>query len=155
MASVQDQPFKVDYYSQHLFAQLTSYQLRKDADDAAETAAKLLKANSAKAFYMTGRARDHQHSHNIVPVIRALDVDFEGKPAARPRSLRTQSSTISELGKSTLALVHSTTSMPNSRSLDEDAIKLLKIKSGALDIVSTRVFVFLLRDGGSKIGLWS
>lgn len=147
MASTQDQPFKVDYYSQHLFAQLTSYQLRKDADDAAEAAAKLLKANSSKAFYMTGRAKDHQHSHNIVPTIRTLDVDIQGKPNARPRSLRTQSSTISELGRSTLAVVHSTTSVPTSRSMDEDAVKLLKLHSGALDVVSTRVFVFLLRDG--------
>lgn len=154
MASTQDQPFKVDYYSQHLFAQLTSYQLRKDADDAAEAAAKLLKANSSKAFYMTGRAKDHQHSHNIVPTIRTLDVDIQGKPNARPRSLRTQSSTISELGRSTLAVVHSTTSVPTSRSMDEDAVKLLKLHSGALDVVSTRVFVFLLRDGESKVSLW-
>lgn len=147
MVGTQDQPFKVDYYSQHLFAQLTSYQLRQSVDDAKDAAAKMLKANACKRFHMNGRAKDHQSSSNIVPTIRAPGFDSQASPIDRPRSIRTQSSTISELGKSTLAVVHSTTPMPNSRSSDEDAIKLLKLRSGGLDIVSTRVFVFLLRDG--------
>ncbi|KAG8729499.1 hypothetical protein FRC12_020938 [Ceratobasidium sp. 428] len=68
-------------------------------------------------------------------------------PASRPRSLRSQSSSISELIGSTLAVVQPTISTSYSGSADENAIHALKLESGALDIESTRMFVFLLRDG--------
>lgn len=150
MAGTHDRSFKIDYYQQHLFAQLTSYKLQERNKDI-KAAAKQLRANSSGVFYFTGRARDHSSSNNVVPTIRTPAVDGTNAPVAEPiteppRSLRSQSSTISELGKSTLSVVHPTISA-HSRSSDEDAVQALKLQSGTLDISTTRLFVFLLKDG--------
>lgn len=146
MTSTLDKSFKVDYYHQHLFAQLTSYKLKSDVDEEAIQGLKLPPANSASSFYVNGRAKSHQPSPKP-PTLQLPTPDPDASPASRPKSLRSQSSSLSELGRATLAVVQPTTQTLQSRSSDEGAIQALKLQSGALEIKSTRVFVFLLRDG--------
>ncbi|QRV73044.1 CorA-like magnesium transporter protein [Ceratobasidium sp. AG-Ba] len=147
MTGTRDKYFKVDYYTQHLFAQLTSYKLKSQVDEEAIQAAKRPPANSSSSFHINGRARVNQRSSPMPPTLQLPAQDQSASPASRPKSLKSQSSSISELGRSALAVVHPIAATSHSHSADENAIQVLKLQSGTLDIKSTRVFVFLLRDG--------
>ncbi|KAG8743374.1 hypothetical protein FRC10_012178 [Ceratobasidium sp. 414] len=145
MAGTRDKSFKVDYYAQHLFAQLTSYKLQNEVDEDAIAKARKAEAKSSRAFHINGRAKSQGSPKTAVPTLQLPSQDPLATPVSRPRSLRSQSSSISELVGSTLAVVHPTISTSR-HSAVENAIQALKLQSGALDIESTRVFVFLLHD---------
>ncbi|KAG9078295.1 hypothetical protein FS749_009724 [Ceratobasidium sp. UAMH 11750] len=146
MAGTADKSFKIDYYAQHLFAQLTSSKLRNEVDEDAVAKARKSQAKSSRAFHINGRAKSQDSPKTVVPTLQLPKQDPLATPASRPRSLRSQSSSISELVGSTLAVVHPTISTSRSHSGVENAIHALKLQSGALDVESTRVFVFLLQD---------
>jgi hypothetical protein len=150
MAGTRDSSFKVDYYQQHLFAQLTSYKLRQNRNKDVKAAARQLRelrANSSGSFHFTGRARDHQSSNNIVPIIKTQGVDVVEKTVNPRKFPRTQSRTISELGRAALSVAHPAMSVMDSRSSVANDVQVLKLQSGTLDIDTTRLFVFLLKDG--------
>ncbi|KAH7343947.1 hypothetical protein B0J17DRAFT_644636 [Rhizoctonia solani] len=155
MTDTHDKSFKLDYYQQHLFAQLTSFKLPREGTRDAKAAAKKLRENSSGHYYFTGRAKEHHSQRNslprsnaAVPTIQMSDADAALRtPIEPPSSLRSRSSTLSELGKSTLSVVHPTLTAGAKLSMVEDAVQTLKLQSGTLDVDTTRLFVFLLKDG--------
>ncbi|KDN48124.1 hypothetical protein RSAG8_03140, partial [Rhizoctonia solani AG-8 WAC10335] len=155
MMDTHDKSFKTDYYQQHLFAQLTSYKLTHYGARDARAAAKKLRANSSGHYHFTGRAKEHHsqgnqppRSNTVVPTIQTPDADaILRTPIKPPSSLQSRSSTLSELGKSTLSVVHPTLTAGAKLSMVEDAVQTLKLQSGTLDVDTTRLFVFLLKDG--------
>ncbi|CAE6485204.1 unnamed protein product [Rhizoctonia solani] len=159
MTDTHDKSFKVDYYQQHLFAQLTSFKLPQKGSRNVKAAVKKLRENSSGHYYFTGRAKEHHsqgrsppRSNTVVPTIQTSDTDaILRTPIEPPRSLKSRSSTISELGRSAFSVVHPTLTPRAKLSMVEDAVQTLKLQSGTLDVDTTRLFVFLLKDGKSNI----
>ncbi|CUA70321.1 hypothetical protein RSOLAG22IIIB_00676 [Rhizoctonia solani] len=155
MTDTHDKSFKIDYYQQHLFAQLTSFKIPEEGTRDARAAVKKLRENSSSHYYFTGRAKEHHsqrhqppRSNTVVPTIQTSDADaILRTPIEQPRSLKSRSSTLSELGKSTLSVVQPTLTAGAKLSRVEDAVQTLKLESGTLDVDTTRLSVFLLRDG--------
>ncbi|KAG8690469.1 hypothetical protein FRC11_011415 [Ceratobasidium sp. 423] len=159
MTDTHDKSFKIDYYQQHLFAQLTSFKLPQKGARNVKAAVKKLRENSSGHYYFTGRAKEHHsqrrsppRSNTVVPTIQTSDADaILRTPIEPPRSLKSRSSTISELGRSAFSVVHPTLTPRGKISMVEDAVQTLKLQSGTLDVDTTRLFVFLLKDGKSDI----
>ncbi|EUC67428.1 CorA-like Mg2+ transporter protein [Rhizoctonia solani AG-3 Rhs1AP] len=155
MTDTHDKSFKIDYYQQHLFTQLTSFKIPEKGTRDARAAVKKLRENSTGHYYITGRAKEHHsqrrqppRSNTVVPTIQTSDTDAVLRtPIEPPRSLKSRSSTLSELGKSTLSVVQPTLTAGAKLSMVEDAVQTLKLQSGTLDVDTTRLFVFLLKDG--------
>ncbi|KAJ1308494.1 hypothetical protein OPQ81_004198 [Rhizoctonia solani] len=155
MIDTHDKSFKIDYYQQHLFAQLTNFKLPQEGRDV-KAAVKKLRANTSSGhYYPTGRAKEH-HSrrrppprpNTVVPTIQTSDADTILRTPIEPsRSLKSRSSTLSELGRSTLSVVRPTLTVATKLEMVEDAVQTLKLQSGTLDVDTTRLFVFLLKDG--------
>ncbi|KAL5637063.1 hypothetical protein ACGC1H_000886 [Rhizoctonia solani] len=155
MTDTHDKSFKIDYYQQHLFTQLTSFKIPEKGTRDARAAVKKLRESSTGHYYFTGRAKEHHsqrhqppRSNAVVPTIQTSDTDaILRTPIEPPRSVRSRSSTLSELGKSTLSVLQPTLTAGAKLSMVEDAVQTLKLQSGTLDVDTTRLFVFLLKDG--------
>ncbi|GAB1524974.1 hypothetical protein RhiTH_008130 [Rhizoctonia solani] len=155
MTDTQDKSFKIDYYQQHLFAQLTSFTIaREGARDIKAVARKVRENSSSGHYYPTGRAREYHskrrsaRTNTVLPTIQTSDTDAVLRTPIEPaRSLGSRSSTLSELGKATLSVVQPTFSAGAELTMDEDAVQTLKLQSGTLDVDPARLFVFILKDG--------
>ncbi|CAE6384325.1 unnamed protein product [Rhizoctonia solani] len=153
MTDTHDKSFKIDYYQQHLFAQLTSFTIPHEGTRDIKKVAKKVRENSSSGhYYPTGRSRQHHSQrrppNTVLPTIQTPDADIILQAPMEPaRSLRSRSSTLSELGKATLSVVQPTFTAGAKLTMVEDAVQTLKLQSGTLDVDTARLFVFLLKDG--------
>ncbi|CAE6405329.1 unnamed protein product [Rhizoctonia solani] len=153
MTDTHDKSFKIDYYQQHLFAQLTSFTIPHEGARDVKVVAKKVRENSSSGhYYPTGRSREHHSQrrppNTVLPTIQTSDADAILRTPIEPaRSLRSRSSTLSELGKSTLSVVQPTFTAGAKLAMVEDAVQTLKLQSGTLDVDTARLFVFLFKDG--------
>ncbi|KAF8759868.1 CorA-like Mg2+ transporter protein [Rhizoctonia solani] len=131
MTDTQDKSFKIDYYQQHLFAQLTSFTIaREGARDIKAVARKVRENSSSGHYYPTaaGQRASQQTSFST----------HKHSAANNPNIGYRCCDTLS--GSANLSAGAELT-------MDEDAVQTLKLQSGTLDVDPARLFVFILKDG--------